>query len=287
MKLSKYKFDGSKKFNISKFPTLDNNDVDATELAITGSENLNKINKLQQALYAERKAGVIFIFQAMDAAGKDGTIRAVFGCLSPHGVNEFCFKTPTTEEKSHDFLWRFWKALPQRGFISIFNRSYYEDVLVGRVHRLYEQDKLPDFANTENIIEERYRYINQFEDYLTSTGTKVVKIFLDVSKKEQAKRFISRMEKPKKYWKISSNDLAEREYWDEYMQAFEDMVNKTASKKSPWYVIPADDKLYMRYVVSEIVRQTLEEINPKFPKSDYSEEYISERLEFLKETLNK
>lgn len=155
------------------------------------------------------------------------------------------------------------------------------------MHKLYEQDKLPDFANTDDVIAERYRYINQFEDYLTSTGTKVVKIFLDVSKKEQAKRFISRMGKPKKYWKISSNDLAEREYWDDYMQAFEDMVNKTASKKAPWYVVPADNKPYMRYVVSEIVRQTLEEIDPKFPESEYSEEYISEKLEFLKETLDK
>lgn len=285
MKLSKYKYSGVGKFNISEVKNSDCDGISREEAMLKMQENLKKINELQQALYAEKKTGVIFVFQAMDAAGKDGTIREVFGCLSPHGVSEYSFKAPTPEEKAHDFLWRFWKALPQRGFISIFNRSYYEDVIVGKVHNLFYLDNLPDYINKEDIIENRYAYINQFEDYLHNTGTKVVKIFLNVSYKEQAKRFISRMETPKKNWKISSNDLAEREFWDDYMKAFEKAINKTSTKESPWYVVPANEKWYMRYVVSEIVLATLKEIKPEFPKCEYEQEYLDDRIKILKESI--
>ncbi len=204
----------------------------------------------------------------MDAAGKDGVIRTVFATLSPHGVKEYCFKVPSSEEKSHDFLWRFWSALPARGFISIFNRSYYEDVLVGKVHEFYKNDVVPDRVKESDVIENRYRQIVDFERYLYQTGTRVVKIFLNVSKEEQARRFISRIDVQRKNWKVSSNDLKEREYWDKYMEAFETMINKTSTTHSPWYVVPADHKWFARLLVSRIVKKTLEEINPQYPPLD-------------------
>ena len=264
--LDKYRFTGSDKFSIKDFDTSDTGEFNDREEAVDEFvKNLRAINKLQQKLYAERKEGVIFIFQAMDAAGKDGVIRTVFSTLSPHGVKEFCFKVPSSEEASHDYLWRFWSALPPRGNISIFNRSYYEDVLVGRVHKLYENQSRPDRLRKVDIIHQRYGQIKDFERYLFNTGTRVVKVFLNVSKDEQARRFISRIDTPKKNWKVSSGDIAEREYWDEYMEAFEAMVNTTSTKNSPWYVVPSDHKWYSRLIVSRIVLHTLKDMNPEYP----------------------
>ncbi|MBQ9457891.1 MAG: polyphosphate kinase 2 family protein [Bacilli bacterium] len=269
MGISRYAYKGKRRFRIDDFDCGDTDGIknrgDAVDEFVA---NLVAINKKQQKLYAERKEGVIFVFQAMDAAGKDGVIRTVFSTLSPHGVKEYCFKVPSSEEKSHDFLWRFWSALPPRGFISIFNRSYYEDVLVGKVHAFYKNDIVPDRMKEADIIEERYRQIVDFERYLYETGTRVVKIFLNVSKNEQARRFISRIDTPRKNWKISSGDLKERDYWDDYMEAFETMVNKTSTERSPWYVVPADHKWFARLLVSRIVKKTLEEIDPKFPVLD-------------------
>ena len=269
MGISRYLYNGKRTFNISKFDCSDTGDYTNREEGVNEFVgNLLTINKTQQKLYSERKEGVIFVFQAMDAAGKDGVIRTVFSTLSPHGVKEFCFKVPSSEEKSHDFLWRFWSALPPRGFISIFTRSYYEDVLVGKVHKFYKNDIVPDRMKEADIIGDRYRQINDFEKYLYETGTRVVKIFLNVSKDEQARRFISRIDTPKKNWKVSPNDLKEREFWDDYMEAFETMVNETSTKNSPWYVVPADHKWYARLLVSQIVKKTLEEINPTYPTLD-------------------
>ena len=269
MGISRYAYKGKRRFNISSFDAADTGDFKSRDQAVDQFvENLLVINKKQQKLYSERKEGVIFVFQAMDAAGKDGVIRTVFSTLSPHGVKEFCFKVPSAEEKSHDFLWRFWSALPARGFISIFNRSYYEDVLVGKVHAFYKNDIVPDRVKESDVIESRYRQIKDFERYLYETGTRVVKIFLNVSKDEQARRFISRIDVQRKNWKVSSGDLREREYWDDYMEAFESMINETSTKESPWYVVPADHKWYARYLVSEIVRKTLEEIDPQYPPLD-------------------
>ena len=210
------------------------------------------------------KEGVIFVFQAMDAAGKDGVIRTVFSTLSPHGVKEYCFKAPSQEELTHDYLWRFWPALPPKGGISIFNRSYYEDVLIGRVHKLYENQKYADRVDKKKIIQKRYEQINSFERYLYDNSIRVVKIFLNVSKDEQAKRFISRIDTPEKHWKISEGDIKEREYWDEYQKAFEVAINKTSTKESPWYIVPADKKWYARLIVSRIVLQTLKDMDPRF-----------------------
>ena len=266
MKIDNYKFEGKKKFKRDNFSTGETGEYstkfEAMELFY---ENLNHINELQQSLYADRKEGVIFIFQAMDAAGKDGAIRAVLSCLSPLGVTESSFKQPTKEELAHDYLWRFWKALPEKGNISIFNRSYYEDVLVAKVHKLYENQTCADRCKDKDIIKQRYKQIKNFEQYLYENSIRVVKIFLNVSKEEQAKRFISRIDVPRKNWKISESDIAEREYWDEYQQAFEDVINTTATKESPWYVVPADHKWYARLVISQIVVDTLEAMNPKFP----------------------
>ena len=270
--LEKYRYTGSKKFNIAKFDTADQGEFSDREEAVDEFvENLRQINKLQQKLYAERKEGVIFVFQAMDAAGKDGVIRTVFSTLSPHGVKEYCFKVPSSEESSHDYLWRFWSALPARGNISIFNRSYYEDVLVGKVHELYKNQTRPDRLADVDIIRQRYGQIKDFEKYLYNTGTRVVKIFLNVSKDEQGRRFVSRIDTPKKNWKISSGDISERGYWDEYMEAFEKMINTTSTKDSPWYVVPSDHKWYSRLVVSRIVLSTLEDMDPQYPTIDDSE----------------
>lgn len=269
MGIADYAYKGKRRFNIAKFDCADTGEFTNRDEAVNEFvENLLVINKKQQKLYSERKEGVIFVFQAMDAAGKDGVIRTVFATLSPHGVKEYCFKVPSSEEKSHDFLWRFWSALPARGFISIFNRSYYEDVLVGKVHEFYKNDVVPDRVKESDVIENRYRQIVDFERYLYQTGTRVVKIFLNVSKEEQARRFISRIDVQRKNWKVSSNDLKEREYWDKYMEAFETMINKTSTAHSPWYVVPADHKWFARLLVSRIVKKTLEEINPQYPPLD-------------------
>lgn len=269
MGISRYAYKGKRRFDISTFDTEDTGEFTSRDQSVDEFvENLLVINKKQQKLYSERKEGVIFVFQAMDAAGKDGVIRTVFSTLSPHGVKEFCFKVPSAEEKSHDFLWRFWSALPPRGFISIFNRSYYEDVLVGKVHEFYKSDIVPDRMKDSDVIQDRYRQIKDFERYLYETGTRVIKIFLNVSKDEQARRFISRIDTPRKNWKVSSGDLKEREYWDAYMEAFETMVNETSTPESPWYVVPADHKWFARLLVSRIVRKTLEEIDPQYPPLD-------------------
>ena len=269
MGIAKYAYKGKRRFDIEKFDCGDTGNFKNRGDAVNEFvENLLAINKKQQKLYSERKEGVIFVFQAMDAAGKDGVIRTVFSTLSPHGVKEYCFKVPSAEEKSHDFLWRFWSALPARGFISIFNRSYYEDVLIGKVHAFYKNDIVPKRMQEADIIEERYRQIVDFERYLYETGTRVVKIFLNVSKDEQARRFISRIDTPRKNWKVSSGDLKEREYWDDYMEAFETMINKTSTPNSPWYVVPADHKWFARLLVSRIVKKTLDEINPQYPTLD-------------------
>jgi len=266
MDLSEYRYDGDRKIKLKKVKTDSKGEYKSREDAVDEFiSNLKEINVLQQKLYAERKEGVVFIFQAMDAAGKDGVIRTVFSTLTPHGVKEYCFKVPSVEEASHDYLWRFWSALPARGHISIFNRSYYEDVLVGKVHKLYENQVRPDRLQGIDVIKQRYKEIKDYERFLYNNGTRVVKIFLNVSKDEQAKRFISRIDTPRKNWKISAGDIKEREYWDEYQDAFEKMINTTSTDYSPWYVVPADHKWFARVLVSNIVIETLKEMNPHYP----------------------
>ena len=264
--MNNYKYDGKRKFNVHSFDCADTGEFSKRHEAIEEfTENLEKINEYQQKLFAEQKEGIIFIFQAMDAAGKDGAVRAVLSCLSPQGVSEHSFKVPSAAENRHDYLWRFWNAIPEKGSISIFNRSYYEDVLVQKIHKIYEKNNYADRIDKDTIIEKRYEQIRNFEQYLWENSIRVVKIFLNVSKDEQARRFISRIDTPKKNWKFSSGDIDEREYWDDYMDAYETCINRTARKDTPWYVVPADHKWFARLVISRIVLSELESMNPKWP----------------------
>lgn len=265
--MNDYRYDEKRKFSIDKFDCAETGEFkDRHEAIEEFTKNLEKINEYQQKLFAEGKEGIIFVFQAMDAAGKDGAVRAVLSCLSPQGVSEHSFKVPSAEENSHDYLWRFWDALPAKGSISIFNRSYYEDVLVQKVHKYYEKNKYADRIDKDTIIEKRYEQIKDFEKYLWENSIRVIKVFLNVSKDEQARRFISRIDTPKKNWKFSASDIEERAYWDEYMDAFEICINKTAKKNCPWYVVPADHKWYARLVISRIVLDELKNMDPHWPE---------------------
>lgn len=221
----------------------------------------------QQRLYAQDRWGVLLIFQALDAAGKDGTIKHVLSGVDPQGVQVHSFKSPSSEDLDHDFLWRCAKALPERGRIGIFNRSYYEEVLVVRVHQqLLAKQKLPPELVTKGIWEERFEAINAFERYLARNGYLILKFFLHVSKKEQKQRFLERLDQPEKNWKFASEDVSERQHWDDYMECYEDMIRHTAAKHAPWYVVPADNKWFTRLVVSGAIVDALEDLDLHFPK---------------------
>ncbi len=264
--LKDYKYDGSKKFKLSKVSTDETSMEKNREAAEARMQkNFTEIAELQRRLYADKKEGVIFLFQAMDAAGKDGTIAAVLTCLSPHGVEESAFKSPSSTEAAHDFLWRIEQKTPMKGDIAIFNRSHYEEVLIYRVRKLWKNQANADRIDVDKIMDYRYEDICNYERYLYHNNIRTVKIFLNVSKKEQASRFLSRIEEPEKNWKFSASDFAERKYWDEYQDAFEAAINKTATKEAPWYVVPADHKWYMRMIVSEIILHTLKDMDPHYP----------------------
>ena len=233
----------------------------------TLDEGIEVLRELQEKLYADDKWGVLLIFQAMDAAGKDGAIKHVFSGINPQGCQVNSFKSPSTEELDHDYLWRCMKSLPERGRFGIFNRSYYEEVLVVRVHPEYlKAQKLPEEDN--NIWKKRFKDISQFEKYLSHNGFIVLKFFLHVSKKEQKKRFLDRLDKPEKNWKFSHADVKERQHWDKYMEAYEDMIRNTASEYAPWFVVPADNKWYTRVVVAGAIIDALESLNLQFPQLD-------------------
>ena len=264
--LKEYRYDGSRDFKLSKVSTSETSLASDRKIAEAKMlENFEKIQELQDKLYADQKEGVIFLFQAMDAAGKDGTIKAVLTCLTPHGVHETAFKAPSSVELAHDYLWRVEQCVPSKGHIAIFNRSHYEDVLIYRVKKLWKTQAHAERIDPKEQLEHRYEDIRNYEKYLWNNSVRTVKIFLNVSKKEQAKRFLSRIDEPEKNWKFSASDFEERKYWDDYQEAFEIAINKTATKHAPWYVVPADHKWYMRYVVSEIILHTLQDMDPKYP----------------------
>ena len=265
--LNDYRYDGNRRFKLSEVSTKETSlESDRKKAEALMNKNFEKIAELQSKLYAEKKEGVIFLFQAMDAAGKDGTIAAVLTCLSPHGVAECAFKSPSSTEQAHDFLWRIEQKAPMKGDIAIFNRSHYEEVLIYRVKKLWLSQPRADRIDAKDILDRRYEDICNYERYLWNNSIRTVKIFLNVSKKEQTRRFLSRIEEPEKNWKFSASDFEERKYWDEYQEAFEVAINKTATKEAPWFVVPADHKWYMRYVVSEIILQTLKDMDPKYPE---------------------
>jgi PPK2 family polyphosphate:nucleotide phosphotransferase len=224
--------------------------------------------EFQNKLYAQNTYSLLCIFQAMDAAGKDGTIKHVMSGVNPQGCQVFSFKQPSAEELDHDYLWRYSKSVPERGRIGIFNRSYYEEVLVVRVHQdLLQRQQLPDkLKHSKKIWDQRFEEINNFEKYLVNNGIIVLKFFLNVSKDEQKERFMERLDLPEKNWKFSAADVKERQRWDDYMDAYEDVFTHTSTDWAPWYIIPADRKWYMRLVVSAVIYQTLEDLGLKYPE---------------------
>jgi PPK2 family polyphosphate:nucleotide phosphotransferase len=231
------------------------------------AQYVEELSGLQNVLYAQNIYGVLIIFQAMDAAGKDSTIKHVMSGVNPQGCQVFSFKAPSTEELDHDYLWRSMQCLPERGRIGIFNRSYYEEVLIARVHpEVLARQQLPPMVKPQQIWMQRYEQINQFEKYLTQNGILVLKFFLNVSKAEQKKRFLERLEQPEKHWKFSAQDVLERQHWNEYQNAYQAMFNHTSTEAAPWYVIPADRKWLTRLVVSDIICAKLRSLDLAYPQ---------------------
>lgn len=271
------------KINLSKIPTDETLNISKkSEAKKTLEDNIKKMQELQNKLYASNKYALLLIFQAMDAAGKDSTIKHVMSGLNPQGTQVYSFKKPSEEELDHGYLWRIFKSLPERGRIGIFNRSHYEEVLVVRVHDLIKYQRLPEELISNDIWQKRYEQINNFERYLYENGTVILKFFLHVSKEEQKNRFLDRIEKESKNWKFSEADLKERSFWNDYQKCYQDAISETSKKHAPWYIIPADKKWFMRLVVSEIIVKQLENLNLKYP--ELSKEQL-ESLQVCKEQL--
>ena len=270
--------------DLKKYPTiLPDNGVTKKEAKKDLQKNLERMAELQDLLYAHNKYGLLIIFQAMDAAGKDSAIKHVMKGVNPQGTQVFSFKQPSQNELDHDYLWRTSKSLPERGRIGIFNRSYYEEVLVVKVHNLIEYQRLPEEFMEGDIWEQRYRQIRDFEKYIYENGIIPIKFFLHLSKEEQRQRFLKRLETPSKNWKFSSSDLKERAHWHEYQKCYEEAIMKTSTANAPWYVIPADEKPFTRYLISEIIINTLEGFDMSYPS--LSEEQLT-NLELYKKQLS-
>lgn len=270
--IDKYKVSDGKDFNLFDYATdARKKELDKTEAELQIQKDIEELAALQDVLFAENRHAVLIVIQAMDAAGKDGTIKHIMSGVNPAGVQVTGFKSPSAEELGHDYFWRHYKALPAKGEIGIFNRSHYENVLITKVHPefiLNEKhsniDSLKDID--KSFWEKRYKQICRFEKNLTENDTTILKFFLHVSKNEQKKRFLERIEDPKKNWKFSSADLKERAYWDDYQKAYEDAIKNTSTKNAPWYVIPADDKWFMRYLVGNIICHELKKLDLKYPE---------------------
>jgi PPK2 family polyphosphate:nucleotide phosphotransferase len=284
--VSPYCITDGKKFRLKDFDPADTNGIKSRKAAqsILESSSL-MLAEMQEKLYAQDVWALLLIFQGMDAAGKDGAIKHVMSGINPQGCDVHAFKTPTNEELDHDFMWRAHKVMPGRGKIGIFNRSYYEEVLVVRVHPpLLKAEKLPEELITKHIWEDRYEDINAFEKFLARNGTVIRKFFLHVSKEEQKRRFLERLEDSKKNWKFSMDDIKERKFWGDYQEAYEEMVQNTATKRAPWYVIPADNKWYGRLVIASAIIEVLNGLDLKFPDVD---EEKKKELEAIQQALLK
>jgi PPK2 family polyphosphate:nucleotide phosphotransferase len=283
-----YQVQEGDKVNLKKWPTR-------VEPVYTSKKDYHKMLKkqvaelsdLQQLQYADNHYSVLLIFQAMDAAGKDGAIKHVMSGVNPQGCQVFSFMHPSATELEHDFLWRTTQSLPERGRIGIFNRSYYEEVLIVRVHPgILRSQGLPDgLVNEKTIWDERYRSIVDLEDHLHRNGTRVIKFFLHLSEEEQRKRFLDRIDEPDKNWKFSLADIEERKYWKQYMQAYEACLGATSTKKAPWYVVPADNKKNARLIVSRIILDTFKALNMRYPETDAKrrQELLSIREQLIKQ----
>jgi len=272
MALKDYCFDGERTLRMKDMATDAPQFLDRKpELTATTRKNLAHAAELQDRLYAEKREGLIIALQARDAAGKDSLIKKVFSKLNPAGLRVYSFKAPEPSDLARDYLGRISRAVPPRGEISVLNRSHYEDVLTVRVHHLEKGYRMPARCLGEDFFERRYRQIRDWETYLWENGYRVVKICLNLSREEQKKRFLDRMELSDKHWKLSVGDLKERMLWDAYDKAFELCINATATKNAPWYVLPADTKWVTRYLLSEILVKTLEEMDPRYPPMDPEE----------------
>jgi len=265
-----YRIAEGERFRLKDFDPADTGKLHskdgATEMLDDG---VKLLSRMQEKLYAQDRWSLLIVMQAMDAAGKDGAIKHVMSGVNPQGCDVHSFKAPSPEELDHDYLWRAHKAVPERGKIGIFNRSYYEEVLVVRVHEhLLAAQKIPESLVTKNIWEERFEDIRRFERYLTRNGVVVVKFFLHLSRKEQKKRFLERLDDSKKNWKFSMADVKERGFWKDYQSAYDEMIRNTATRHAPWYVVPADNKWYTRLVVASAIIDTLDGLNLRFPDAD-------------------
>ena len=279
--LSKYRFDGKETVKLSdqKTDSIGNfKSKDDAEKQL--AENIERMIEEQAKLFAQDKYALLIIFQAMDTAGKDGAIRHVMSGLNPQGTQVYNFKQPSNEDLDHDYLWRINKCLPERGRIGIFNRSYYEEVLVVRVHDLIKTQKLPPHA-LAHIWENRFEQINNYEKYLFQNGIIPIKIFLHISKEEQEKRLLSRIEDQTKNWKFSEADIKERQFWDEYQRCYEEAINATGTEHAPWYVIPSDKKWYARLIISQIIVKTLNDLKLSFPEISAEQELVLQKYKKL------
>ena len=263
-------YDGEGEFRLSEHVTSAKLDEsERAEYEKLCAKNTMRMAELQDKLYAESREGVLILFQAMDAAGKDSAIKHVMSGINPQGCLVHSFKRPSQEELKHSYLWRAFQHMPPRGYIGVFNRSYYEDVLAVRVHEMQKGYAMPSRCvdmGTEEFFKKRYRQISDFEEYLWEEGYRVIKLFLNESKEEQAKRLLARIRDEHKNWKFSEADMQERALWDEYQKAYELAIQNTASKHAPWYVMPADQKWYARYLISKVIVGVLEDIDPQYPE---------------------
>ena len=265
-----YRIEDGDKFRLKDFDPADTSQTKSKKHAEAELQRgVDRLRELQDKLYAQDQWGLLIIFQGMDAAGKDSAIKHVMSGVNPQGCEVFAFKQPSVEELNHDFLWRTSNRLPERGRIGIFNRSYYEEVLVTRVHKeLLEREHLPQSLVTKNIWKERFEDINAHELHLARNGIVIRKFYLNLSRKEQRKRFLKRLEQPQKNWKFAASDIAERAFWNDYMKAYQDAIRHTATQHAPWYVVPADNKWYTRIVVAAAVVHALEKLRLSYPKVD-------------------
>ena len=282
----KFRVDSGKHFRLKDYDPADTGhwkSKDHAEAAV--QEGVARTAELQDKLYAQNNWALLLIFQAMDAAGKDGAIKHVMSGVNPQGCEVHSFKVPSEEELQHDCLWRSYRVLPERGHIGVFNRSYYEEVLVVRVHpEILKTQRTPPSLVTDRIWDERFEDICCFEQHMARSGTVIRKFFLHLSRQEQKKRFLKRLEEPEKNWKFSASDVRERKYWDEYQEAYEGMIRNTAKKHAPWYIVPADNKWFTRLVISTVIVDTLESLHLQYPKVD---EEKKKELEAARKQLEK
>ncbi len=281
-----FRFDGSGKFHLKSYNTDEKGGLDKDKAEKILETNRRRLSDFQEKLYAQDRWSLLLIFQGMDAAGKDSAIKSIFQGVNPQGCEVYSFKQPTSHELDHDFLWRSMIALPERGRIGIFNRSYYEECLVTRVHpEILAKEKVPPQLVTRNIWRERFEDISAFERYLARNGTIILKFFLNVSKEEQRKRFLDRLEQPAKNWKFSMGDITERALWTRYQAVYQEIVRHTSTAMAPWHVVPADHKWFARVVIGSAIVSALEKLDLKFPKADKAslEEFKQVRKALLEE----